>query len=1536
MAISEELLIKVSVDSTGVVGGIKVVDKNLKKLNKTNKDALTINKAVSQSWSKLNANIVATNQAVELASRVFRGLAATARQVVTPFADFETALVGVGKTTNIAGAELEGFGDRITDLSEKIPVSANELLDIAKVAGQLGVTGVDNLELFAETIAKVGVATDLAGEEAATAFTRILNVTEEPISRIAEFSSVVVALGNNFAASESEITRVATEVARSTSQFRIGADNVAGLSTALRSLGIQAQLGGSVVGKAFREIDNAIRGGGESFRALEELTGLVGEELEETFRTDATAVFQSFLNGLARIDKAGGSVSAALEQFKLKGDEVSKVLPVLAGRADLVADALELVAENSGTTAALNREAAKAFDTLASDIQLTQNALNNFFKRIGQGLAEDARAFLRWVRQSVNALPELTDEIEILTKSIAALGATIAALKVGALVAALGGAGKAALRLGNVLVRFKALALAIFAPIGKAIALITIPLFILIDNWEVLFNVVRQGREVFNALFNSFGARFNSMLLSLTEAVRLTKEWLGVADKDASVQVDRFRLALEENNAEIDKSIEKIKELSEENQKTFDASIVGGWLNELFGLNKELERTGTIFDEVAQRQGDPFIPQEVPDFGAVPQFTPDETAPVGPFKEVEQLNQLLEKQKDAIKAITEENRNLKNEQRTASLQGLDLLREQLKVDLETVKVLEQKAEAEGLTTPELTRQFGIRRQILRTTAEAARKEMELAEALRVSGERLDIANVGLSRIGVIQNTLEFEKQRINQQLRALELDKEKNRELIKQLNLSKQLLSERAGAEIDQLRLENLKAINEENQNIANTLAVAGLEGEERINRELEIQLGLLEAKKEQLRAEGLLTAEAEKALDARADLLRAGAQQQKNELPSAGMSIAQGILDADIGGLMGVAFGEQASGLIMSGLDTLGSVIGGAVSGVMTLFDPSFWENIGDTLTGLIDTIPDALLSIFEKLPQIFDDFIEKFPAVVDKILEALPVLIQSLLDKMPELIEMLFQSMGKLIDALPAMFQQLMDALPEILQSILDGLPEIIDKIFEALPQMINSLIRAIPGVIIQILESLPDIIESLVAGITGAMGEIAAQFIDTFIVQGGAIKIAIAFVKAMIRMVPAIISGLLKGLKRGFDALFKGIKLPVDLDVSQVEESFKSGLANVQRNVASATNQIFAVVDLNAQRRAQDQAEKLGAVIKNATDDHIRRTKSLWDKLKDIVAKAWKFVSDLWEALKGIVQAAWQFVLQLWEGLKGIVRAAWQFVLTLWDGLKAVVAKAWEFVQKLWDGLKEAVSSAWQFVQNIWDSLKGVVEGAFSFVKGIFDTFISAVKGTFERVVKPIFDALKSAFDGFKNVVNNLINNFNNIFRPVFDGLKNAFEAIKSPFNSLKDAMNAIKTPFETLANALNSFTSAGKGFLERLTGYQGGLVKANEIQRFQAGGNVLPFTSKGRDTVPALLAPGEFVINRNSVNSIGNNALKFMNETGKMPGGQVNNINMTVNVNVRANGNLTESEIKQRIVPTMKNELKKASLRGEFLISQRGVQ
>lgn len=406
----------------------------------------------------------------------FAGFAGSIAALTKSFADYETALIGVGKTTNIEGKKLQDFGKQFQKLSDNVPLATNELLGIAQAAGQLGVTGEKNLLKFTETVAKLGVATDLSGEQAATTLTRILNATGEGIDTIDTFGSVIVALGNNFAATESEIARMANEVARATGVFGVSAAEAAALGTAMKSVGIQAELGGSAVGKTFRTIDELVRKGGSGLEKLAKLTGVTGDQFKKTFEQDSVAGFKLFIDGLGNVVANGGSAALALEQFGLKGDEINKVLPILAKNSDLVGSALATAAKETENATALNLEAEKAFASLTSEKQKLINAATDLATEIGAELAPTIKEIIVTTRDFIKNIREMDSNLISNIASFLKWGAIISGAVAG-ITAFLLGAIKVSAIIGTLTTVFGPATLAasgfwaaVTGPIGIAVA----------------------------------------------------------------------------------------------------------------------------------------------------------------------------------------------------------------------------------------------------------------------------------------------------------------------------------------------------------------------------------------------------------------------------------------------------------------------------------------------------------------------------------------------------------------------------------------------------------------------------------------------------------------------------------------------------------------------------------------------------------------------------------------------------------------------------------------------------------------------------------------------------------------------------------------------------------------------------------------------------------------------------------------------------------------------------------------------------------
>jgi len=251
------------------------------------------------------------------------GLAASINTAVS----FESAFAGVLKTTdgltdstgklNQTGQELR---DEFVNLSKEVPLAFEELAAIGELGGQLGI-GKESLIDFTETIGALGVATNLTTEEAATAIARFQNIYqvagEDAGQNTQQVGSAIVALGNNFATTERDITAFAERIAGAGNIAGLTQADVLGIGAAMSSVGVEAEAGGTAIQKVLINMNNAVNGAATGFvdntEAIEGNVEKMSKLNAESARLEATApgLQAEILGQYDAFIQAGGSA----EQF---------------------------------------------------------------------------------------------------------------------------------------------------------------------------------------------------------------------------------------------------------------------------------------------------------------------------------------------------------------------------------------------------------------------------------------------------------------------------------------------------------------------------------------------------------------------------------------------------------------------------------------------------------------------------------------------------------------------------------------------------------------------------------------------------------------------------------------------------------------------------------------------------------------------------------------------------------------------------------------------------------------------------------------------------------------------------------------------------------------------------------------------------------------------------------------------------------------------------------------------------------------------
>lgn len=300
-------------------------------------------------------------------------LAATAG-LVGAAVQWESSVASMAKTIDATPEDFEALTGSIRDLALEIPMSAASLAELAATAGQLGIE-TPKIAEFTETVAAMGVSSNLSATEAANSFARLANITGMSQDDFDKLGSSVIELGNNFATTESEISDMALRLAGAGTTVGLTEPDILGLATALSSLGIEAESGGSSLSKLLVELQLATAQGGDYLQQFADVAGTSAEEFTASFQNDPITAITAFVEGLGKIDAAGGSSIETLDNMGISEIRMRDALLRLANGSDILTDAVNTSNTAWEENTALQEEADKRYATTQSQLLLLKNKL---------------------------------------------------------------------------------------------------------------------------------------------------------------------------------------------------------------------------------------------------------------------------------------------------------------------------------------------------------------------------------------------------------------------------------------------------------------------------------------------------------------------------------------------------------------------------------------------------------------------------------------------------------------------------------------------------------------------------------------------------------------------------------------------------------------------------------------------------------------------------------------------------------------------------------------------------------------------------------------------------------------------------------------------------------------------------------------------------------------------------------------------------------------------------------------------------------
>lgn len=366
----------------------------------------TLDSQISKTQKKFNQGMETFRKGLKTFS-VGAGILATVGLAVKSASNLQEAMIGVQKTTGMADNELAKLRKRFQALSMEMPQSATEMAKIGEIAGQLGITGVKNIEAFTTTIAKMTTATNLTAEEASEDMARLANVLKIPIEESERLGSVINEMSNTSTADAKKMVDSMRRMAGAGRTLGLTTDQIAGLSATLTDLGVTTRVGGTAMTQLFTRMTKDVDKFAENM-------GVSTSQFKEQINNNAIGAIEMMLEHMQGLDKF--QRTKFLENVGINSSRMVDALLKMADGSDTLEKHLKTANEAWQAGTSLNKEYENALRGITSQVEILRNIFDVFIKRIGYSvmpLATGIVKIFQTLGKVLNMIPQPV--LEVLT-----------------------------------------------------------------------------------------------------------------------------------------------------------------------------------------------------------------------------------------------------------------------------------------------------------------------------------------------------------------------------------------------------------------------------------------------------------------------------------------------------------------------------------------------------------------------------------------------------------------------------------------------------------------------------------------------------------------------------------------------------------------------------------------------------------------------------------------------------------------------------------------------------------------------------------------------------------------------------------------------------------------------------------------------------------------------------------------------------------------------------------------------------------------
>ena len=415
-----------------VLAVFKVVDEITKPMNEMEKAVAGFKKSLEN-----------VSKSLEKLENAGKKMATFGAAITAPFAgaayaavEFEKTVVGeFNKVADLPEKQLAGFKKFFMELSQQIPLSANEIAQLSANLAQMGVP-TDQLKQFAEMVSKAAFAFDMMADEAGKAFGQIMNAYGlTTVNQLKAVGDTINYLSNSMGFNARELVDIVKRVGGAAKQFGLSAKAVAVFGGVIKETGRSPE----EVGTSLTYMLTRLQVLDDSMREVLNTVGMTAEEFQELKKKSPEEAILKLLEAMKGLDE---QTRAELLK-KWVGQEHFGKIAVLINNLDRLKQKFAEIKAGK-YVGSMDEEVKKLMQTTWAQFQVLKNQLQNLAIAIGSLLIPPLKTFVGLLISAMKPITDFIQAHQTLAKVLIypAVGAGLLLTALGSLAVVIGWVGK--------------------------------------------------------------------------------------------------------------------------------------------------------------------------------------------------------------------------------------------------------------------------------------------------------------------------------------------------------------------------------------------------------------------------------------------------------------------------------------------------------------------------------------------------------------------------------------------------------------------------------------------------------------------------------------------------------------------------------------------------------------------------------------------------------------------------------------------------------------------------------------------------------------------------------------------------------------------------------------------------------------------------------------------------------------------------------------------------------------------------------------